>query len=63
MEVLLSFDADTSAASQEAIQERVWLYDISLVRLLLLAPNAMSVEAWRGCLQPRAWQLAAHDLL
>ena len=49
MEVLLSFGAVASAACQESILERVKLDDFALVRLLLSAPNAMSVEAWRGC--------------
>jgi hypothetical protein len=50
MEVLLSFGAVASTACRDAIQERVKLRDVALVRLLLSAPNAMSVEAWRGCL-------------
>ncbi|KAE9365001.1 hypothetical protein N431DRAFT_517873 [Stipitochalara longipes BDJ] len=51
MEMLLSFGAVASATCQDAIQERVKLQDIDLIRLLLSAPNAMSVEAWRGCLE------------
>lgn len=59
MEVLLSFGAVASAACQDAIQERVKLHDVALVRLLLSAPNAMSVEAWRGCLELEVQSLEA----
>jgi hypothetical protein len=51
MEVLLGFGAVASAACQDAILERVKLHDFALVRLLLSAPKAMSVEAWRGCME------------
>jgi ankyrin repeat protein len=59
MEVLLSFGAVASAACQDAIRERVKLHDVALVRLLLSAPNAMSVEAWRGCMEPEVQSLEA----
>jgi ankyrin repeat protein len=59
MEVLLSFGAVVSAACENAIRERVKLHDVALVGLLLSAPNAMSVEAWRGCIEPEVQSLEA----
>ena len=58
MRVLLSFGAVASAC-QDAIRVRVRLHDVALVRLLLSAPNAMSVEAWRCCVEPRIQGLEA----
>ena len=52
MELLLSFGAVASAACQDVIRECVKLPDVALVRLLLSAPSAMSVEAWQSCLEP-----------
>jgi ankyrin repeat protein len=59
MEVLLGFGAVASTPCQDAIRERVKLHDLALVRLLLSAPNAMSVEAWRGCLELEVRSLEA----
>jgi hypothetical protein len=53
LEELLSFDVVASVASA-AIRERVKLHDVSLLRLLLSAPNAMNVETWRSFLPPEA---------
>jgi ankyrin repeat protein len=58
MEVLLSFGAVASAC-QDAIRERVILHDLALTRLLLSSPNAMSVEAWRYCMEPEVESLQA----
>ncbi|KIX06616.1 uncharacterized protein Z518_04592 [Rhinocladiella mackenziei CBS 650.93] len=57
VEVLLSFGAVVSPACQETIRERVKLHDVALVRLLLSAPNAMSVEAWQSCLELKSESL------
>ncbi|TGJ78363.1 hypothetical protein E0Z10_g10401 [Xylaria hypoxylon] len=58
--VLLSFGAVASAC-QDAIRERVKLNDLALVRLLLSAPHAMSVEAWRYCMEPQIESLQASE--
>ncbi|KAI1412086.1 hypothetical protein F5Y13DRAFT_50981 [Hypoxylon sp. FL1857] len=52
MATLLSFGAIASA-HQESIRRYLELDDIPLARLLLAAPNAMSVEAWRYCMEPK----------
>jgi hypothetical protein len=51
VEVLLSFGAVASAACHDAIREGVKFQDLALVKLLLSAPNAMSAEAWRVCIE------------
>jgi len=59
MELLLSYGAAVSSACQDAIRERVKLHDVALMRLLLAAPHAMTVEAWRFCLEPEVQSLEA----
>lgn len=49
MEALLSYGAVASAC-KDAIRERFRLDDVALARLLLSAPNAMSVEDWKFCI-------------
>ncbi|KAI2622351.1 hypothetical protein GGR54DRAFT_638689 [Hypoxylon sp. NC1633] len=51
MEVLLRSGA-VASSHQDLIRERVRVRDAPLVQLLLSAPSAMSVEAWRYCLEP-----------
>lgn len=51
MEVLLEFGA-TASHCKDTIRERVRLEDAALTWLLLSAPNAMSAEDWRHCMQP-----------
>lgn len=51
MKLLLSFGA-VASASQDAIRDRVRLRDLALVGLLLSAPESMSVDSWRYCMEP-----------
>jgi hypothetical protein len=56
---LLSFGASGSACS-DLIQEYVRLNDVSLINILLSAPNAMSTDAWRFCMEPEVESLPLH---
>jgi ankyrin repeat protein len=51
MEALLRFGAVASNC-KDAIREYVRGNDLALAKLLLAAPKAMSVEAWRHCIEP-----------
>ncbi|KUJ10177.1 uncharacterized protein LY89DRAFT_596816 [Mollisia scopiformis] len=58
MKTLLALGAVVSPACQNTLHERVKQHDLALVRLLLSAPNAISAETWRGCLEPEVHSLA-----
>ncbi|KAI0473285.1 hypothetical protein GGR56DRAFT_609444 [Xylariaceae sp. FL0804] len=60
MGVLLNFGAVASAC-RDAIRQCVKLGDIALVKLLLAAPNAMSIDAWRCCMEPEVDSLQASN--
>ena len=60
MELLLGFGA-VASGNQDAIRERVRLGDLHLVKLLLSVPNAMSVEAWRYCMEPQVESLEGSE--
>ncbi|RYP46192.1 hypothetical protein DL768_007562 [Monosporascus sp. mg162] len=61
--LLLGFGAVASDC-QEAIRKHVRLNDVALTKLLLSAPsNAMSVDAWRYCLEPEITRLRSPHIL
>ena len=50
MEILLGFGADATPC-HDTIRERIKSNDLALVMLLLSAPNPMSAETWRYCVE------------
>lgn len=48
--LLLSYGAAASACI-DSIRERVGMNDVALAKLLLSAPNAMSIKDWKFCIQ------------
>ena len=60
MELLLAFGA-VASGHQDVIREHVKIHDFALVKLLLSAPNSMTIEAWRYCLEPELEHLKVDE--